>query len=337
VGRSFTQDGDVNAGKIPITEISNGAGAGNKITALTNNYNYYLQMIRDVTGLNEAVSDKPDAKSLVGIQKMAAANSNTATRHILQSGLFLTAETCEALSLRISDILEYSPTKNAFIQAIGMHNVSTLKEMAELHLSDFGIFLELAPDEEEKQMLENNIQASISQGGIDLEDAIDLRNVRNVKLANQMLKITRKKKAEQKAAEAESLAKAQGEANAQASQAAAEAETQKAQATHQLNMQLEEAKSQFKSRQMQEESEIKKELMQMEFEINMKLQKMNMEEVDMKDTLKEDRKDGRTKMQASQQSELIDQRLNKKPPKNFESSGNDIMSGEFGLGAFGPK
>jgi hypothetical protein len=218
-----------------------------------------------------------------------------------------------------------------------MHNVSTLKEMAELHLSDFGIFLELAPDEEEKQLLENNIQASISQGGIDLEDAIDLRNVRNVKLANQMLKITRKKKAEAKAAEAESLAKAQGEANAQASKAAAEAETQKAQAAHQLNMELEEAKSQFKSRQMTEESEIKKELMQMEFEINMKLQKMNLEEVDMKDTQKEDRKDGRTKMQASQQSELIDQRLNKKPPKNFESSGNDIMSGDFGLGAFGPK
>ena len=337
IGRSFTQDGDQNPGRTPIQEISNGSGAGNKLQALTNNYNYYLQMIRDVTGLNEAASDKPDAKSLVGIQKMAAANSNTATRHILQSGLYLTAETCEALSLRISDILEYSPTKDAFIQAIGMHNVSTLKEMSELHLSDFGIFLELAPDEEEKQMLENNIQVSIQQGGIDLEDAIDLRGVRNVKLANQMLKITRKKKAEAKAAEAESLAKTQGEANAQASQAAAEAETQKAQAAHELNMQLEEAKSQFKSRQMKEESEIKKELMQMEFEINVKLQKMNMEEVDMKDTRKEDRKDDRTKMQASQQSELIDQRVNKKPPKKFESSGNDIMSGDFGLGAFGPK
>jgi len=337
IGRSFTQDGDPNSGKVPITEISNGAGAGNKITALTNNYNYYLQMIRDVTGLNEAASDKPDAKSLVGIQKMAAANSNTATRHILQSGLFLTAETCEALSLRISDILEYSPTKDAFIQAIGIHNVSTLKEMAELHLYDFGIFLELAPDEEEKQLLENNIQASISQGSIDLEDAIDLRNVRNVKLANQMLKITRKKKAEQKQQQELEMTEAQGKSQAEASKAAAEAETQKAQAAHQLNMELEEAKSQFKSRQMTEESEIKKELMQMEFEINMKLQKMNMDEIDMKDTRKEDRKDGRTKMQASQQSELIDQRLNKKPPKNFESSGNDIMSGDFGLGAFGPK
>ena len=338
IGRSLTQDGDQNPGKIPIQEISNGAGAGNKMQSLIGNYNYYLQMIRDTTGLNEASdASTPDSKSLVGIQKMAAANSNTATRHILQSGLFLTSEVCESLSLRISDILEYSPTKDAFVQAIGSHNVATLKEMSELHLYDFGIFLELMPDEEEKQLLENNIQASIAQGGIDLEDAIDLRNVRNVKLANQMLKITRKKKAEQKQQQELEMTKAQGESQAQASKAAAEAETQKAQAAHQLNMELEEAKSQFKSRQMMEESEIKKELMQMEFDINMKLQKMSMEEVDMKETMKEDRKDGRTKMQASQQSELIDQRLNKKPPKKFESSGNDIMSGEFGLGAFGPK
>ena len=338
IGRSFTQDGDQNPGKSPIQEISNGGAAGNKMQALIGNYNYYLQMIRDTTGLNEARdASTPDSKSLVGIQKMAAANSNTATRHILQSGLYLTAETCECLSLRISDILEYSPTKDAFVQAIGSHNVATLKEMSELHLYDFGIFLELAPDEEEKQLLENNIQASISQGSIDLEDAIDLRNVRNVKLANQMLKITRKKKAEEKHKKELETQKAQGEAQAQASQAAAEAETQKAQAAHQLNLELEQAKGQLKSQQMQEEAEIKKELMQMEFEINMKLQQMNMEEVDMKETQKEDRKDNRTKMQASQQSELIDQRLNKKPPKKFESSGNDIMSGEFGLGGFGPK
>tara|TARA_R100001463_G_scaffold30921_1_gene70179 strand:+ start:467 stop:2884 length:2418 start_codon:yes stop_codon:yes gene_type:complete len=338
IGRSYTQDGDQNLGKSPIQEISNGAAAGGKMQSLISNYNYYLQMIRDTTGLNEARdASTPDSKSLVGIQKMAAANSNTATRHILQSGLYLTAEVCESLSLRISDILEYSPTRDAFVQAIGSHNVATLKEMSELHLYDFGIFLELAPDEEEKQILENNIQASISQGSIDLEDAIDLRNIRNIKLANQMLKITRKKKAEEKHQKELETQKAQGEAQAQASQAAAQAETQKAQAAHQLNVELEQIKGQMKSQQMQEEAEIKKELMQMEFEINMKLQQMNMEEVNMKETQKEDRKDDRTKMQASQQSELIDQRLNKKPPKKFESSGNDIMSGEFGLGAFGPK
>jgi len=337
IGRSYTQDGDPNPGKTPIQEITSGNGGG-KIQSLISTYNYYLQMIRDVTGLNEARdASTPDAKSLVGIQKMAAANSNTATRHILQSGMFLTVEVAEALSLRISDILEYSPTAEAFIQAIGAHNVGTLNDLKELHLYDFGIFLELAPDEEEKQLLENNIQTSIQQGAIDLEDAIDLRNIRNIKLANQMLKITRKKKAEEKAQQEQELAKTQGDANAQAAQAAAEAETKKAQDLHQFEVALEQAKAQFKSQQMQEEAAIKKELMQMEFDFNVQLQKMNLEEVDMKETMKEDRKDKRSKMQASQQSELIDQRLNQKPPKNFESSGNDIMSGDFGLGAFDPK
>jgi len=337
IGRSLTQDGDVNQGKIPIQEINNSAASASKMQGLVSTYNYYLQMIRDTTGLNEARdASTPDAKSLVGIQKIAAANSNTATRHILQSGMYLTVEVAESLSLRISDILEYSPTKEAFIQSIGSHNVATLKEMSELHLYDFGIFLELSPDEEEKQMLENNIQTSIQQGSIDLEDAIDLRGIRNVKLANQMLKITRKKKAEDKHKKELEMTEAQGKSQAEASQAAAQAETQKAQAAHQLNIELEQTKGQIKSQQMQEEAKIKKELMQMEFEINMKLQQMNMEEVDMKDTRKEDRKDERTKMQASQQSELIDQRLNKKPPKSFESSGNDVMGG-IDLSGFGPK
>jgi len=338
IGRSLTQDGDQNAGRIPIQEISNSSSSANKMQGLISTYNYYLQMIRDTTGLNEARdASTPDAKSLVGVQRMAAANSNVATRHILQSGMYLTAEVAEALSLRISDVLEYSPTKDAFIQSIGVHNVATLKEMSDLHLYDFGIFLELAPDDEEKQLLENNIQTSIQQQSIDLEDAIDLRNIRNVKLANQMLKITRKKKAAEKQKQELEMTEAQGKSQAEASKAAAEAETQKAQATHALNIELENVKAGNKTQQMQMESEIKKELMQMEFEINMKLQKMNMEEIDMKDTVKEDRKDGRTKMQASHQSELIDQKLNKKPPKNFESSGNDIMSGDFGLGEFGPK
>ena len=194
IGRSFTSDGDMNPGKIPIQEIQSGNG-GAKMQSLIQTYNYYLQMIRDTTGLNEARDGSmPTKDALVGVQKLAAANSNTATRHILQAGLFLTAETAECLSLRISDIIEYSPTKDAFIQAIGAHNVATLEEMTELHLYDFGIFIELLPDEEEKMMLENNIQMALQQQSIELEDAIDLRNVNNIKFANQLLKIRRKKK-----------------------------------------------------------------------------------------------------------------------------------------------
>ena len=196
IGRSFTQEGDMNPGKVPIQEITSGSG-GNKLASLISTYNYYLQMIRDVTGLNEARDGSmPDSRALVGIQKMAAANSNTATRHILNAGLFITAELAECLSLRISDILEFAPSREAFVQKIGGHNVATLDEMTNLHLYDFGIFIDLAPDEEEKMMLENNIQTALSAGLIDLDDAIDLRDIKNIKLANQLLKLRRRRKLE---------------------------------------------------------------------------------------------------------------------------------------------
>jgi len=227
IGRSMTADGDMNPGKVPIQEIQSGSG-GAKLASLIQTYNYYLQMIRDVTGLNEARDGStPDKNALVGIQKMAAANSNTATRHILQSGLFLTAELAEAISLRISDIIEYSPTKDAFIQKIGGHNVATLSEMADLHLYDFGIFIDLTPDDEQKQMLENNIQVALSKNGIELEDAIDIREIKNIKLANQVLKIRRKKKAQQDQLMQQQNIQAQAQANAQAQQVAAQAEMQK--------------------------------------------------------------------------------------------------------------
>jgi hypothetical protein len=337
IGRSFTSEGDLNPGKIPIQEIAPGSG-NNKITSLINTYNYYLQMIRDVTGLNEARDGSmPDKNALVGVQKLAAANSNTATRHILQGGLFITAEIAEALSLRVSDILEYSPTKEAFIQQIGIHNVSTLDDISELHLHDFGIFIELTPDEEEKALLENNIQMAISQGTIDLEDAIDIREVKNLKLANQLLKLRRKKKLERDQLIQQQNMQAQAEANAQAQQVAAQLEVQKQQALTNSQIQLEQAKSSLGTQRLKEEANLKKELMSYEFQINMALKQKEAEIYKNKEGFKEDRKDNRTKIQASQQSQLIEQRQKNTGAKDFESSGNDILSGDFDLGSFEPR
>ena len=337
IGRSMTADGEMNAGKVPIQEIQSGSG-GQKMQSLIGTYNYYLQMIRDVTGLNEARdASSPDKHSLVGLQKLAAANSNVATRHILQAGLFLTAELCESLSLRISDILEYSPTADAFIQQIGNHNVATLKEMSELHLYDFGIFIELEPDEEEKQLLENNIQAAINGGLIDLEDAIDLRQIKNTKLANQLLKIRRKQKQERDQLIQQQNIQAQADANAQAQQVAAQAEVQKSQALAQTEISIEQAKAKLDIEKQANEAKLKKDLMIFEFELNMKLEKMKADALRGKEKEKEDRKDERTRIQATQQSELIDQRNNGKMPKNFESAGNDTMGGGFDLGGFDPR
>ena len=335
VGRSFTGDGDQNPGKVPIQQINNGVNGG-KIQSLIQTYNYYLQMIRDTTGLNEARdAATPDKNALVGVQKLAAANSNTATRHILQSMLFVTAEVAECLSLRISDIVEYSPTKEAFIQAIGAHNVATLEEMTELHLHDFGIFIELLPDEEEKALLENNIQAAIAQQSIDLDDAIDLRNVRNVKLANQLLKVKRKAKAQRDQQMQQQNMAAQAQANAQQQQAAAQAEAQKHQSKVQAEAQLEQTKNQLQIQFLQAEVQAKKELMQYEFELNSQLEGMKQETDEERENKREDRKDMRVDRQASHQMNMIEQRKQGDTDKKFESSGNDILSGDASMRKFG--
>lgn len=337
IGRSFTSEGDMNPGKVPIQPLQTGAG-GQKLQQLINTYNYYLQMIRDVTGLNEARDGSaPDARALVGVQKMAAANSNTATRHILDAGLFLTAETAECLSLRIADIIEYHPAKEAFIQKIGGHNVATLDELTDLHLYDFGIVLELAPDDDEKQLLENNIQTALSAGLIDLDDAIDIREVKNLKLANQLLKLRRRKKQERDQMMQQQNIQAQAQANAQAQQVAAQAEMQKEQVAMQSKTQLEQVKGQLEHARIDKEVAAKKELMALEFQYNMQLKGMEVNAAKQKIKETEDRKDERTKMQASQQSELIEQRQTQGAPKNFESGGNDILGGGFGLGTFEPK
>ena len=295
-------------------------------------------MIRDVTGLNEARdASMPDPKSLVGIQKLAAANSNVATRHILNSSMFLTADIAEALSLRISDILEYSPTADAFVQAIGAHNVGTLKEMTELHLYDFGIFIELEPDEEEKQLLENNIQTALSQQLIDLDDAIDIREVRNIKLANQLLKIKRRKKAERDQKMQQQQAEAQAKAQGEAQQMAAQAEMQKQEQKIQSEIKLEQEKNKSKLEYLKQEVQSKMELMQFEFELNMEMQGLQDKAKRDVESMKEDRKDQRTQMEGKQKSELEVQKQVGRPTKKFESSGNDILGGGIGLDKFNPK
>ncbi len=337
IGRSFTQEGDMNPGKVPIQPLQTGAG-GQKLQTLIATYNYYMQMIRDVTGLNEARDGStPDSRALVGVQKLAAANSNTATRHILDAGLFITADVAEGLSLRVSDVLEFSPNRENFIQKIGSFNVAILEELEDLHLYDFGIVLELTPDDEEKGRLENNIQTALSAGLVDLEDAIDIREVKNIKLANQLLKVRRKQKQERDQAMQQQNMQAQAQANAQAQQVAAQAEVQKDQALFQTKAQLEQLKGQLEQQKMQAEVAAKKELMGLEFQYNMQLKGLEADGQKQKESDKEDRKDERTKLQASQQSELIEQRQKQTGPKNFESAGNDIIGGGFGLGTFEPK
>ena len=335
VGRSLTQDGELNRGKVPVQELTSSAGQA-KIGALISTYNYYLQMIRDVTGLNEARDGTlPDKDTLVGLQKIAAQQSNIATKHINNASLFMTLRLCENISKKLADVLNNPLTANALMESISVYNTQTLNEIKNLSLHDFGIFLELEPDDEEKAQLEQNIQVALQAGGIELEDAIDLRQIKNLKLANQMLKQRRRIKQERDQAIQERNIQAQAEANAQLAEKTAMVETQKQQVLTEQKVNIEQAKSQFEIQRMQTEAEIKRMLMAEEFNYNVELARAQRETESLKETEIENRKDKRIKLEGSQQSQMIQQRQNDGPPINFESSNDSI--GDFGLEAFSPK
>ena len=327
VGRSLTQDGDMNPGKVPIQELNSSSGQA-KIQSLIQTYQYYLQMIRDVTGLNEARDGSmPDKQSLVGLQKLAAANSNVATRHILQAGMYLTLKTCENITLRAADSLMYPLTKQALESSISKFNVGTLDELINLNTHDFGIFLQLEPDEEQKAMLEQNIQIALKSGQIYLEDAIDIREVKNIQLANAVLKQRRKRKQAQDQQAQQANIQAQANANAEAAERSALAETQKQQVISEQNINYEQAKNQFSIDKMMQEAEVEKEKMKIKFGYDMQLKQMDLQEIASREKFIEDRKDKRTKIVGTQQSQMIDQRQNDLLPTNFEQDGDNPMEG----------
>jgi len=336
VGRSLTQDGDPNRGKVPIQELQTSSSNG-KIQSLIATYQYYLQMIRDVTGLNEARDGSlPDKDALVGLQKMAANASNIATKHILDASLYLSLRACENISLRIADALEFDLTNQALKNSLNQFNVATLEEVKDLSLHDFGIYLELEPDDEEKAMIEQNIQVALQSGQIYLEDAIDIREIKNLQLANQVLKFRRIKKQEQDQAAQQAQIQAQAQANMQQSEQAALNEVQKQEALAQTEIQIEQAKSQFEIQRMEQEALIKKQLMAEEFQYQLQLAQAQIGRDKQKEQFIEDRKDKRTKIQATQQSKMIEQRQNDLLPTDFESAGNDNLGG-FGLEQFTPQ
>ena len=328
VGRSLTQDGELNHGKVPIQELSSSSG-GAKIQSLIQTYQYYLQMIRDVTGLNEARDGSvPDKSTLVGLQKLAANASNVATRHIVQSSLYLTLKLAENVSLKIADALRFPLTRASLQNSISTYNIKSLDEVINLNLHDFGIFLELEPDEEERAQLEQNIQVALQSGGIDLEDAIDIRQIKNLKLANQMLKIKRKVKMERDQKAQQANIAAQADAQAQTAERTAMAEVQKQEAVASTKVDIEKAKQEMEMQKMQVAAQIKQAEMERQFQYDMQLKQMDIQVERNKEQFIEDRKDKRTKIQATQQSEMISQRKNDGLPIDFENQPDQ------GLGAF---
>ena len=335
IGRSFTQDGDFNNARVPITQLTSNSGAA-KTQMLITNMNHYIDMIRSVTGLNEARDGStPDPNALVGLQKLAALNSNTATRHILDGSLYIYRSLAEALTYRVGDILQYSDFKDEFANQIGKYNVSILDEIKELYIYDFGIFIEVSPDEEQKAQLEQNIQMALSKGDINLEDAIDIREIRNIKLANQLLKMKRIKTQEREEKMAMQKQAMIAQQALQAQQMASQTALQKIELETRSKMQVKQAEVAFDMQRSENEAMLKSQLMREEFEYNMQLRGMEMSDLTSREQMKEDAKAKRISQQNTEQSKLINQRKNNLPPMSFESN-EDSLDG-FDLAEFEPR
>ena len=277
----------------------------------------------------------PDPNSLVGLQKLAALNSNVATRHILDGSLYIYKSLAEATTYRIADILQYSDFKEEFINQIGKYNVSILNDIADLYIYDFGIFIELAPDEEQRQQLEGNINMALSKGDINLEDAIDIRELKNLKLANQLLKLKRtaKQEREEKMAMQQQAMAAQQQLKAQ--EMSMQMAAQKLQAETQAKMQFRQADIAFEIEKLKAEADLKSRLMQQEFDLNMQLREADGQLLQNRETSREDAKASRISQANSEQSKMINQRKNNLPPINFESN-EDSLDG-FDLAEFNPR
>tara|TARA_R110000823_G_scaffold14204_4_gene47038 strand:- start:289 stop:2724 length:2436 start_codon:yes stop_codon:yes gene_type:complete len=335
IGRSYTQDGEFNQARVPIQQLTSSSGAG-KTQMLLSNYNHYLNQIRNVTGLNEARDGStPDPYALVGVQKLAALNSNTATRHILDASLYMFRTLAEAVSCRIADILEYADFREDFANKIGKYNVSILNQISELYIYDFGIFIEVSPDEEQKAQLEGNVQMALSKGDINLEDAIDIRELKNIKLANQLLKVKRIAKQEKEQQMQMQQQQAQSQMQMQSQQMAAQTAMQKIEMETRAKMQVKQAEIAFEIEKMKAEAEVKGQLMQKEFEYNQLLHQMANESQSGREQNREDSKSKRISQQNSEQSKLINQRKNNLPPQRFESN-EDSLDG-FDLAEFNPR
>ena len=335
IGRSFTQDGDYNNARVPITQLTANSGAA-KTQMLLGNYNHYLNQIRQVTGLNEARdASMPDPNSLVGLQKLAALNSNTATRHILDSSLYMYRTMAECLTYRVADILEYSDFREEFTNQIGKYNINILHSINDLYIYDFGIFIEVAPDEEQRAQLEQNIQMALSKGDINLEDAIDIREIKNIKLANQLLKAKRKAKQDREEKMQMQQQAMQQQAQVQSQQMASEMSMQKSQMDLQGKIQLKQAEIAFDIEKMKNEAMLKSQLMQQEFDLNMQLKGIEVQGLAQREKEREKAKADRIGIQNTQQSKLINQRKNNLPPLNFESN-EDSLDG-FDFAEFNPR
>ena len=317
--RSFGSNGDPMYSK-PITELRTGDSL-NKLNSLRLEREGYMNMMRDVIGLNKASdASTPDKESLVGIQKLASLNSNTATRHILDGACDITKRLALGIVYRIADLLKYSDLKEDFARKIGATAVMDLDEIKTLHLYDFAIYLDLHLDAEEKAKLEQDLSIEIEKGTLSFADKYRILSINNFKYAVNYASILRAKRMKEIQKQKQEDIQAQAQANAQSAQSAEQARQQTAQLVGQIEMQKQEIVNQGLIQKEQVKGQEDRSTLEMKLGGEMQIAQVQAGVQNDKIKFIEDKKDERLDKQSSHQSELNVERKKENPQAiDFES------------------
>ena len=290
----------------PVREIGNSIRNINELIGL---YNHYLRMIRDATGINEMMdSSTPKGDTLVGVQQQAIAAGNNAIYDITNSSMILFKKVCSDIVKCLQILPKESVIYNAYANAVGKENMSVLSSFEDLPMYNFGVHVVKEMEDKDRAYLEQNIQVSIQQGELDIEDAIAIRQLKDVNQAERLLVVRRKKRIAQK----QNIAMQNSQQQAQIQQASA-------QATSQAKMQEMQMEAQIKAQEMQLQAQIDTQMEQMKHQFRREIEMIKAQAVlgvrsddqefkEKLEVLKEDRKDTRVKKQAVEQSKLISQR-----------------------------
>lgn len=294
----------------PVREIGNSIRNINELIGL---YNHYLRMIRDTTGINEMMdASTPKGDTLVGVQQNAIAAGNNAIYDITNASMVLFQRVCEDIVRCIQILPTDSVIYRAYENAIGKENMSVITSFSDLPMYNFGVQVVKEMEDKDRVYLEQNIQMSLQQKEIDIEDAIAIRNIKDINQAERLLVIRRKKRiakqqeiamqnSQQQAQIQQQSAQMASQARQQEMQMQAQIESQKMQLKAQLEAQLEEMRHQYRK-------EI--ELIKAQATLGFKEDDKNFKE--KLEVLKEDRKDKRVEKEAEKQSQLISQRQGKR-------------------------
>lgn len=290
----------------PVREIGNSIRNINELIGL---YNHYLRMIRDTTGINEVVdASTPKTDALVGVQQQAIAASNNATYDITNAAMVLYKKVCEDVVKCLQILPPDTIIFKAYENAIGSTNMSVLSSFSDLPMYNFGVRVMKDMEDREKGLLEQNIQIALGQKEIDLEDAIAVRQLRDVSQAERLLVLRRKKRIEKQQAVAQQNSQMQAQQAQQAAQSASEAKMQEVQVQAQLEAKKIELETRAKLTILQAEHEMNKEIEAMRMQVKGQEKGQEFQMRKAIESQKDDRKDERVKKQAVEQSKLISQR-----------------------------